>query len=121
MAEMLGKDLVDEYENLNNLKKDIDIRIENLRKHIEQLAVENNTDKLIGSNVLCSINEYDKIVYPKDKENLIRLIKEKGIYDQVSSINYLLLNLKINKRNIDQEIMDLIELKKAFRISLKKL
>ena len=120
MAEMLGKDLVDEYENLLNSKKDIDIRIENLKEHIKKLAVENNTDKLIGTNVLCSIKEYDKIVYPEDKDKLIRLIKDKGIYNQVSSINYLLLNAKINRKEINQEIMDLIELKKAFRVSLKK-
>ena len=61
------------------------------------------------------------IIYTKDKTMLIEKIKEKGLYEELSSINYLKLGPKIIKSEIDREIISLVGKEKAFRISLKKL
>ena len=111
--------LVDEYEELNNLKKEIDHKLENLKSKIIALAKEKNTGVLFGTNKYCSIKEYEKVVYPEDKTQLIEMIKSKGLYDKLSSVNYFKLNPQILKNEIDKEIIDLVKKEKAFRVSLR--
>ena len=111
--------LVDEYEKIESQKKAIEQREQELRNKIIELAKQKNTDTLFGTNKKCSIKEYEKIVYPEDKTNILELIKKKGIYDKFSSINYFKLSPAIIKGYIDREIADLTKREKAFRISLK--
>lgn len=80
--------------------------------------MQKNTDLLFGTHKKCSIKEYEKVIYPEDKENFVRLIKDKGLYDRFSSINYFKLNPAVIKGEIDQEILSLIKKEMAFRIFL---
>src|SRR3989338_5546006 len=111
--------LVDEYEKLENLKKDIESKEEILKNKIIELAKQKNTEVLFGVHKKCSIKEYEKIVYPEDKTILIDKIKSKGIYNQYSTISYPKLSSAIVKRNVDMEISNLVRKEKAFRLSLK--
>jgi hypothetical protein len=113
--------LVDEYEKLQNLKKELEERIDKIKDKIIVLAQQKDTDTLLGTNKSCSIKEYEKIVYPKDKTQIVELIKKKGLYEQLSSINYFKLGPKIVKNEIDKEIIDLVKKEKAFRVSLRNL
>ena len=89
--------LVDEYENLQNLKKELDEKIEKIREELIKLAIEKNTDILFGVKKKCSIKEYEKVIYPEDKDKIMELIKNKGLYEKFSSINYLKLGSAIVK------------------------
>lgn len=111
--------LVDEFERLENDKKEIERKEEELKKKIIELAKERNTDILFGSNKKCSIKEYDKIIYPEDKTQIINLLKQKGLWDDFSIINYPRFQSRIVKGELDKEISDLIKKEKAFRLSLK--
>lgn len=111
--------LIDEYENLQILKKEIETKEEELRNKIIELAKEKNTDILFGAHKKCSIKEYIKIIYPEDKTFFVSLIKSKGLYDKFSSINYLKLKTSIIKGEIDKEIIELTKKEKAFRLSLR--
>jgi hypothetical protein len=111
--------LVDEFERLQELKKQTEERIEDIKKEIIELAREKNTDTLFGNNKKCSIKEYEKLIYPENKESLIGLIKIKGIYNQFSSLNYFKLAPAVRKKEVDKEILDLIKIEKDFRLSLK--
>ncbi len=111
--------LVDEYERLEKQKKEIEEREEELKKKIIDLAKQKNTAVLFGNHKKCSIKEYDKIVYPEDKTQIVELMKKKGIYERFSMLNYMGLNSAIIKNEIDNEIAGLIKKEKAFRISLK--
>ena len=113
--------LVDEFESLENQKKEINLREEELKKKIIELAKQNNTDVLLGTHKKCSIKEYEKIIYPEDKSQIIELIKKKGLYDQFSSVNYLKLGPAIIKGNVDSEISNLTKREKAFRLSFKNI
>jgi len=115
------KTIVDEYKKLQDMKKDIAVKLQALREDLEKFAVENNTDKLIGTDFVCSLKEYEKIVYPDDKSELIEMIKSKGLYDQYSMICYAKLGPSITKGEVDGEIANMIKKEKAFRISFKKL
>ena len=111
--------LIDEYEGLDNQKKEIEQKEEELKRKIIELAKEKNTDILFGKNKKCSIKEYEKVVYPEDKSQILQLIKKKGLYDKFSMINYMGLNSAIIKNEVDKEIADLTKKEKAFRLSLK--
>lgn len=113
--------LVDEYERLQKLKEELDIKIDNIKESLIILAQQKNTDILFGGHKKCFIKQYEKVIYPENKENLIKIIREKGLYERFSSINYLKLNPSIIKGEIDKEIIDLIRKEKAFRVSLKDL
>src|SRR3989344_8805213 len=116
--EVNDRSLVDEYDHLKNIKKDIDDKTEDLRKKIIAFALQKNTNLLFGTHKKCSIKEFEKIVYPEDKSKIEELIKSKGLYDRFSSINYFKLNPKILKNEIDKEIIDLVKKEKDFRVSL---
>ncbi len=111
--------LVDEFEKLQNLKKEIEEKEMVLKNKIIELAKEKNSSILFGTNKKCSIKEYIKVIYPEDKAFLTAIIKDKGLYDKFSSINYFKLNPAIVKGEIDKEISDLTKIEKAFRLSLK--
>ena len=113
--------LVDELEKLQTLKKDIERKEEELKSKIIELAQEKNTDLLFGSHKKCSVKEYIKVVYPEDKTLFVNLIKNKGLYDRFSSLNYLKLSPAIIKGEIDKDIASLTRQEKAFRLSLKEI
>ncbi len=111
--------LIDEYEKLESQKKEIEQEEAELKKKIIELAKQKNTEVLFGSNKKCSIKEYEKVVYPEDKKQILELIKKKGLYDKFSSINYFKLNPAILKGEVDKEIADLTKKEKAIRFSLR--
>ena len=113
--------LIDEYETLEAKKKEIEQREAELKKKIIELAKQKNTEVLFGNNKKCSIKEYDKIIYPEDKTQILELIKKKGLYDRFSSVNYLKLSPAILKEEIDNEIIGLTKKEKSFRLSFREI
>jgi len=113
-----NKSLVDEFDNLQKIKKEIDDKLEKLRIELISTAKQKNTYIFFGTHKKCSIKEYEKVVYPENKDILIKKIKEKGLYEDVSSINYFKLSPKILKEQIDNEIIKLVKKEKDFRVSL---
>ena len=111
--------LVDEFEKLENQKKEIEQKEDELKKRLIELTKEKNTEVLFGMHKKCFIKEYEKVVYPEDKYLLIRMIKEKGLYEDLSHLNYPRLSSKIIKNEVDKEIVDLTKKEKVFRLSLK--
>lgn len=111
--------LVDEYEKLEKLKKEIESKEEILKSKIIELAKQKNSEVLFGAHKKCSIKEYEKVVYPYDKTVLIDKIRSKGLYNQYSTISYPKLSSAIVKGNIDLEITNLIKKEKAFRLLLR--
>ncbi len=118
MDDSEAKNIVDEFERLHQFKKEIEEKSEKIRQTLILLAKQKNTNVLFGTNKTCSIKEFEKVVYPEDKEQLISIIKEKGLYDSLSSINYFKLSPKILKKEIDEEIIALTSKEKTYRVSL---
>ena len=112
------KHLVDEFDKLNIVKKELEEKIGKLRDSLIVFAQQKNTDVLFGTHKKCSIKSYDKVIYPEDKVHFVQLIKSKGLYDQFSSLNYLKLGPKIIRGEIDKEIIALVKKEKAYRLSL---
>ncbi|MBU0907050.1 MAG: hypothetical protein KKD18_02970 [Nanoarchaeota archaeon] len=111
--------IIDEFDALQKEKLRVEEKIKGLRGRIIALAKEENKNFFFGSSKVCSVKEFIKIVYPEDKELLIRLIKQKGLYDSLSSLNYFKLGPKILRNEIDKEIIDMTRREKNYRVSLK--
>jgi len=115
-----GVRFVDEYAELQAKKKEIEQKLEFTKRSLIQFAKDKDLIVVYGSNMKASVKPYPKVVYPDDKEELINLIKEKGLYDELSSLNYFKLNPKIIKNEIDREIIDMTKQEEAYRVSVSK-
>jgi len=120
MDEEICKGLVDELDRLERTKKDTEVKIENLKSKIANIAKLEDKSFLNGTHKRCSVREHDKVVYPEDKNSFAKLIKEKGIYDYFSQVNYSRLSSAIIKKdiNIGKEIFEKVKIIKDFRIVL---
>jgi hypothetical protein len=110
--------LVDEYEKLQKSKVEIENQLDLLKQKIISLSKEKETKILFGKNKKCIIHEYDKVIYPEDKTNLISTLKKIGKYEYFSTVNYLRLSSSITKKEI--EIPE-IKIFKDYRVSIKEI
>lgn len=116
-----GLTLVDEYSKLQQIQKEAEAKIDKLKADLIAFASQHGIDVVFGTDKKCSVKSYDKIVFPKEsKEKLLQLIKEKGLYDKFSSLNYFKLMPKIRNKEIDNDIINLTKNEKAYRLSLLK-
>ena len=77
-------------------------------------------DDVYVSNKKCSVKEFEKIVLPEDKEELIKLMKKKGIWDDFVMLNYMKFNSGVVKGDVDDDVKKMVEIEKGFRLSLSK-
>lgn len=110
--------LVDEFEKLESEKKKIEAKEVELKKKIIELAKQKNTEVLFGNHKKCFIKEYEKIIYPEDKNQIIIMLKEKGLWNELAMINYSRFGSKVRKKELDEELINLIKKEKAFRVIL---
>ena len=120
MDEEIGKKLVDELDKLEITKKEVESKINNLKSEIANIAKIEGKNFINGTHKGCSVKEYDKVIYPEDKDYFAKLIREKGIYDYFSQVNYSRLSPAIIKKDIsiDKEILDKVKITKSFRVVL---
>ena len=120
MDEEISKRLVDELDKLNRARKDAEVKIENLKSEIAKIAKLEGRNFVNGTHKVCSVKEYDKVIYPEDKDSFTKLVKEKGIYEYFSQVNYSRLSSAIVRKdiNINKEILDNVRIAKDFRVVL---
>jgi hypothetical protein len=69
----------------------------------------------------CSIKDWKKVIIPDDKkEELIKLLKEKNLWDEFEMLNYMKFNSHGRKGELDKDVMNEIEIGEDIRISLSK-
>jgi len=118
-----GVKLVDEFSELKTRKKELEEKEEKLRDDLIAFSKKLGVGIVYGSNMKCSVKEFDKIVLPEDsdeKEKLMSLIKQKGLWEEFSMLCYPKLSSKIIKGDVDKEIKNKISIEKDFRLSLSK-
>lgn len=115
-----GVKLVDDYSELDYKEKEIKKQKEEIKQKLIGFSVQKEINVVFGSNKKVSVKEYEKVVYPEDKEEFVKLLKEKGVYDTVSMISYPKLNSMILKEEVDKEVLDKVEKDKDYRISVSK-
>ncbi len=116
--ENIDKNLVDELDKLEKVKKDVEDKINNIKSEIINIARLEKKEFLFGTHKMCSIKPYDKVIYPEDKTMLINLIKAKGLYGELSMLNYLRISSKINKKELSPEIIGMVRIGHDFKLTL---
>jgi hypothetical protein len=116
--ENIDKNLVDELDRLEKIKKDAEDKINNIKAEIVNIAKLENKELIFGTHKMCSIKPYNKVIYPDDKSKLIEAIKSQGLYGDLSMLNYSRITSKINKKELSPEIINLVRIEKDFRLVL---
>lgn len=114
-----GVKLVDDYSKLELEKEKIEEKIEKMKEKLIEFSKLKNAQIIYGTEKKLSIKEYETISY-EDKEKLLELLKQKGLYEEYSMISYPKLNSKVLKNEIDKEIIKLSKKEKDYRLSLSK-
>ena len=115
-----GVKLVDEFSEIKKLLYDLRKREERLRGSLVEFSKQKKIDTVYGSNMKASVREFDKIVMPEDKEELIKLMKNKGIWDDFAAINFMKFQSGVVKGNVDDDVRKLVDIVKAWRVSVSK-
>lgn len=116
-----GVKIVDEFAKLKQSIKETEEKIEELKNDIIEFTKQKEIDTVFGTDKKCSVKEYEKVIFPEDKkEELIKLLKDKGIYEEFSLLNYFKLKPSILKKEVDEDIIKLTDKEKAYRLSLSK-
>ena len=114
-----GVMLVDEFSEVKKNISELRKKEDELRNRLVDYARQFGVDVVYGSNMKTSVKEIDKVVLPENKEKLIRFLKDEGIYDDVSMINFMGLQSRILKGQLD-ELKEMVEIIKDHRISLSR-
>lgn len=115
-----GVKFVDQFSELQAKEREIKKEMEIIKNNLIEFAKQKEVNVVFGSNKKASVKPYDKVVYPEDKEAFIKLIKDKGFYDEASMLCYPKLNSMILKNTIDKEIIELTSKDTDYRISISK-
>ena len=114
-----GLRLVDEYSKLDVQEKDASAQKEIIREKIIKFAQQRGIDVVWGTDKKASVKSFDKINYPKTEE-FIQLLKEKGIFEDVVTLNSSKLRSKILKTRIDTDILEQIKTEQGWMVRLSK-
>ena len=115
-----GVKIVDEFSEIKTKLIELKKLDEEFKAKLIAYAKQFDVDILYGSNKKCSVKPYQKVVYPEDKTEIIRLLKDKGLWEEFAMINYPRFGSKATKGQLDSEIKDKVDFEEEFRISLSK-
>ena len=110
-----GLKLVDEMAELSEKKRELEEKIEEIKEELVAFAMQKQIDKVYGSNKKASVKEYVKIII-KDSEKLEKLLKEAGLWDTVSSLNYYRLSNLVTNGTLKPG--NIVDKQKDMRVSL---
>jgi CRISPR/Cas system-associated exonuclease Cas4 (RecB family) len=115
-----GVKLVDEFSEIKLKKKEIENLEEEFKKKLVEYSKQFGIDVVYGSNMKCSVKDLKKVVLPEDKEELIKMLKEKELWEEFAMLNYSRFNSVGRKGDLDLDIKKLIEIGEDWRLFLSK-
>jgi len=113
-----GVKLVDSYAEMNLLLKETQDKLDEIKSNLILFAKQKDINVVYGSNKKASVREYDKVILPEDKTEIISFLKKHGVYEEYSMLNYMRLNSSILRKEMDEKIMKLIKMEKDYRVSV---
>ncbi|MBU2503473.1 MAG: PD-(D/E)XK nuclease family protein [Nanoarchaeota archaeon] len=115
-----GVKLVDEFSEVKKTLSELNKKEDELKDKLVQYAKQFGIDIVYGSNMKAGVKEIDKVVLPENKEELIAFLKEKGIWDGISMINFMGFQSKVLKGELGEEVREKVDVVKDHRLSLSK-
>jgi len=118
-----GLKIVDEFSEIKAKLKELEEKQDELKDKLIEFSKKFKVDIVYGSNNSAKVKEYEKIVLPEDeieREEFIQLLKDKGMWEEFSSINFMRLQSKALKNELDKSVNERLGREKDWRISLSK-
>jgi putative RecB family exonuclease len=117
-----GVKIVDRFSEIKSKLKELQDEEDKLKEKLIGFAKQKGLDVVYGSNMKASVKEFDKVeIDDENKEKLISVLKEKGLYDTYSMLCSVRLGSHIIKGGLkDEDVKNLIEVVKGFRVNLSK-
>lgn len=117
-----GVKIVDKFAEVKKQLLELQEEEDKLKEELISFAKQKGLDTVYGSNMKCSVKEFDKIeIDDERKDELISVLKKKGLYDTYSMLCSVRLGSHIIKGELkDEDVKKLVEIAKGFRISLGK-
>lgn len=115
-----GLKLAEEYISVIRSLKEFEKRKEELETALVEFAKQKGIDTVYANTGSVSIKEVEKIKLPENKEQLIKLLKEKGLYEEFYQLNYSRLNSFYFQKKLPIEIESLLKVEKGFSLRAKK-
>ena len=122
-----GVRLVDEYaeltekmDALENRRKILEAKRGAIMNEIMAFADANGFISVTGHTHKVLVRHEKKVDLPEDKTELIDKLKEKGLYDDISMVNYPRLRSEIAKGDADPEIARMARVSRIDKLYLKR-
>jgi len=115
-----GVKLVDSYAEIKTNLAELEEKKEEFENKLIEFSKQLGVDVVYGSNNVAKVKEFEKIILPEEKEELIAILKEKGIFDEVVMINFMRLQSKYFKGELHKDIHEKISKEKDWRVTLTK-
>jgi putative RecB family exonuclease len=115
-----GVRMVDEFAEIKKLQYDLKKREDTVKENLVEFAKQKGIDTIYGSNMKANVKEFDKVEIA-DRDKLVNILKEKGLYETYSMLCGMRFNSHIIKGQLkDKDIENLIEIVKDWRVSVSK-
>jgi putative RecB family exonuclease len=116
-----GVKLVDEFSEIKTKLSLLQSQEDDFKVKLIQYAKQFNVDIIYGSNKKCSVKDLKKVIIPEDiKEELIKIMKEKGVWEEFEMLNHMKFNSQGRKGELHKDIQKLIEIGEDWRLNLSK-
>ena len=116
-----GVRLVDSFAELSLRKKELDTKIEAVKEHLIAYAKQLGVVVVFGSNKKATISISKDITFPgkhsKEREELIKLLKEEGLWGEVEDLDVYVLKKIVNEKKWDEKILKRLERYEVEQIS----
>jgi hypothetical protein len=125
--------LVNKYVDLKTKKKkfndEMDDEIQKLEEALFSFSEKENADVVFGSKNKIRIKETEQIKFPyknsKERVELEKLLKDKGIWNEVDQLDTTALNKLLNEKTLDKKMKDkiskFIKIENSKRIYMSKI
>jgi len=111
--------LADTYAQLDTEEKRISKEKEELKEKLISFAQKENITAIFGTDKKISITPFVSISYPKTEE-FINLLKEKGVYEDVATINTQKLSSKVRKNELPEEVISQLSTEHGWSVRVGK-
>lgn len=117
-----GVSLVNKLSEIKERISSLEEERQKIEKEIMEFAKNKNVNVVFGDKIQANIRSFLKIEIPEEKkEELIRILKRKGLYEKYSMLSYYKLNSDlINEKILEDDIKKIIKIVKDYRLTLTK-
>ena len=116
-----GLSLVNRFALLKEKEREVVEELDKVKEELIGFANAEKIDVVFGSTKKVSVKGYEKVVVSEEnKEKVCELLKNKGLFEELSILSWSKFNSKVLDGSMDKDVVKFTVKEKDFRISLSK-